>query len=951
MPDALPDPASLFRLDDPAAWDAVQDAEAVSALMRRLFGPWRAAMDAASIEPEFAVRITPAYPMLMLVRVLVGDAPPVFAVLGPDFLRYLEGTLADFTDVNLRQPPELDDEADAIVYLRAFLEIARGDEGWRLVERAADLDQAADLVGAGQEAAQAVLHPIRLAPQDEQGRWHARAIVQHQNHLVSRHLLLWPDGLVQTKAQENVFYDFKLARPAPFPTFHALRNGPLAGLTPEDGPEPARLLQGTLDETGMMEPAAAFPPPQHPVATQPKQIADVFRMLAGQLLDATIEKSFRPPGRSADPVSAFAEYLRTFRPTIAIETPYRELREEFARVVAEACGLPLDLDWQGGPSEAPGGRMRCGTSPSVVLLTEATFGTQADGTEREAGLVLAPIVHGPHIGLFIVERIGALQQNARDMIDLRFTVPRLDEMQFWAATRALFGPAVRRRPGARDWVGYVLPRDLARAAAAAQELGAFLRELEQTIRRRLAQYTDPTGPALADLHGMGEARYRMEELSADIAAAQRGDIPWDQVDRGYLLVGPPGTGKTTLVRALARQCGVRFVLASAGAWQEGGSLGPHVQNIRRTFREARFYAPAILFIDEIDGIGSRGKTEAHNSQYQTVVINTVLEELQGFEGREGVIVIGATNNPDDVDPALRRPGRLDRIIEVAYPNVAALAQIYDYYLARAARDGFAAPDVDAAQLARMTFGRTGSHVELYVRGAVRRARRAGRKELTAEDLLAEITDRPPAGLELQLSDGAMRRVAVHEAGHALLTLTAPLGAAGLSWASITPRANGSLGFVARGPDEQLFSTHAEMEENTRMILAGRAAEEVVFGRASISTGAGGPGNSDLAAASRTVMRMLTQFGFSEASGLLWVDWRADGEPMAVTAEAIRNLPLGNEILHEARSTLERLYGETIERITTHRAALDRIVALLIARQDVSPEELAAAMQDTATNAD
>jgi hypothetical protein len=122
-----------------------------------------------------------------------------------------------------------------------------------------------------------------------------------------------------------------------------------------------------------------------------------------------------------------------------------------------------------------------------VLLTEASFGTQADGTERDAGLVLAPIVHGPHIGLFVVERIGALQQNARDMIDLRLSIPRLDESQFWAATRSLFGNQVRRRPGARDWVGYVLPRDFARAAAAAGDLHAFLRELEETISRRLAQ--------------------------------------------------------------------------------------------------------------------------------------------------------------------------------------------------------------------------------------------------------------------------------------------------------------------------------------------------------------------------------------------------------------------------------------------------------------------------------
>ena len=187
--------------------------------------------------------------------------------------------------------------------------------------------------------------------------------------------------------------------------------------------------------------------------------------------------------------------------------------------------------------------------------------------------------------------------------------------------------------------------------------------------------------------------------------------------------------------------------------------------------------------------------------------------------------------------------------------------------------------------------------------------------------MAEILDRSLDGLRPTLPLDAMRRVAVHEAGHALWNLTSTLINRPIAMDSITPRADGSLGFVAPQRDDTLLMTRARLEEEIRIILAGRAAEDVVFGPDGIGTGAGGPAGSDLEVASRLVRRRLTQVGFSESS-LLWVDWQPHDHARGLTAEAVRNLPLGESLLEEARIMLDRLYAEATGRLAAHRPSLD-----------------------------
>lgn len=328
------------------------------------------------------------------------------------------------------------------------------------------------------------------------------------------------------------------------------------------------------------------------------------------------------------------------------------------------------------------------------------------------------------------------------------------------------------------------------------------------------------GPTLDDLYGLGAAGDWGRDLAIDLTDWKSGEISWSEVDKGILLHGAPGTGKTTFASALARTCGVEIVIASYAQRQAKGHLGDYLKAMRASFEEARKKAPCILFLDEFDSAGDRNSGASGNESYDNKAINGLLECLDGSEGREGVIVIAATNLPNKIDPALRRPGRLDKVIEIPLPYAEARAGILKYHL-KGELDG-----VDLEPVVSRTQGMAGAWLEALVRNARRTARRA-RRDLLVDDLLAALPARAPMPAE------ALARSAVHEAGHALVALEYNKE---IHFAEVCREVledsdgfNGGCVAINRPASEIYLRTESQILRMIKHLLGGLAAEEIVFG--------------------------------------------------------------------------------------------------------------------------
>ncbi len=501
----------------------------------------------------------------------------------------------------------------------------------------------------------------------------------------------------------------------------------------------------------------------------------------------------------------------------------------------------------------------------------------------------------------------------RDLVRLaeyRIVLPPLDGSAVGAVIEAVTG----RHPGAVDeaLAGRATLESLTIAIRA--DLGAE-RSLQRLVR--LLDRQDgrvETAPLLSELHGLGAAKEFSLALIKDLADYTAGKLSWAAVSpKSFLIWGAPGTGKTNLARAISREAKVNFVATSYAQWQshKDGHLGSVTQAIRNVFAEAQKNSPSILFIDEIDSIPARGSGN-RNDDWWTAITNCLLEMLDGFERREGVIVIAACNNPSKLDPALVRSGRFDRHIHIPLPDIPGLIGIFRTHLGDDLKDA----DLRAAALAAR--GHTGADVERWVREARRKARIAARP-LALQDLLDAVRDGEP-----EWPAEVRRRISHHEAGHALAMI---LGGIGEPKALSIDRTGG---LAESAPAEPQSLTRTYLEKYLMICLAGRASEELVFGEP--TAGAGGNADSDLARATKLATQLETQFGLG-SYGLLCIDG----------GDNTRDLLLFAPLREAVGRSLDRAYVAVRDLLSKHRGTLDSLAEALFANSYLDRDEIKAVL--------
>lgn len=415
---------------------------------------------------------------------------------------------------------------------------------------------------------------------------------------------------------------------------------------------------------------------------------------------------------------------------------------------------------------------------------------------------------------------------------------------------------------------------------------------------------------LRELRAFGEATDWGLQLADDLAAFKAGLLPWSEIDRGALLHGAPGVGKTTFARALAATCDVPLIATSVAQWNARDHLGATLKKMREDFAAAAKVAPSILFIDEIDGVGDRNQISDRHREYWTQIVHCALECLDGIDRREGVVVLGACNDASRVDAALRRPGRLDRSIRIPLPDAETLAAIYRHHLAGQLAE------VDLGPLSAISIGRTGAEVEQIVRMAKREARR-GQRPLALHDLVTEVR-----GAALTMSAETLRRAVVHEAGHAVAAIV--LNIASNVTVSI---GNGRLGATLFERAADHIDTRDTALNIVRQALAGRAAEHEIFGE--VSAGSGGVIGSDLEQATRIVAALEGALGLGEAG---WLTFWGDA------TDTHRHL-FQPHIATVVEKTLARLYEESRTLVASNRDSVLRVAEALEKRLHLSHEDL------------
>jgi cell division protease FtsH len=445
------------------------------------------------------------------------------------------------------------------------------------------------------------------------------------------------------------------------------------------------------------------------------------------------------------------------------------------------------------------------------------------------------------------------------------------------------------------------------------------RTVQLMPRARPAEIQPRVRPSVSwdDVAGLDEVKEELQEVVDFLRDPKRFERLGARVPKGILLYGPPGTGKTLLAKAVAHASGASFYSQSASAFVEMFA-GLGAARIRKLFSEARKHAPAIVFIDELDAVGAARTGHGLNRE-QDQTLNQLLVELDGFGSEAQVVVMGASNRIQDLDPALLRPGRFDRQVLVPPPDLAGREAILRVHT----RGKPLAAGVDLARIARQTSGLTGADLANIANEAAILAGRKRLQEIGPEELEAAM-ERVVAGLQQRrvVSEKEKRILAYHEAGHALMSHlmgdVQPVH-------KVTIVARGSaLGYTLNLPAEDRYlHTKEELVDMMKVFLAGRAAEQVVFGR--VTNGAA----NDLERATQLARAMVFDYGMSDVVASRTM--RADNYALSEETKRLRDA-------EQARLT-DQAYEEAVRLLSKHRAALDRVAVALLEKETLVREEL------------
>ncbi len=439
-----------------------------------------------------------------------------------------------------------------------------------------------------------------------------------------------------------------------------------------------------------------------------------------------------------------------------------------------------------------------------------------------------------------------------------------------------------------------------------------------------------------DVAGVDEAKEELQEVVKFLKEPERYRKLGGRMPKGVLLTGPPGTGKTMLAKAVAGEAGVPFFSISGSEFVEM-FVGVGAARVRDLFQEALKRTPCIIFIDELDALGKARSANpfagSHDEKEQT--LNQLLVELDGFDPRQGMIVLAATNRPEILDPALLRAGRFDRQVLVDRPDKKGRIAIFRVHM----KDVVIAPDVNSEVIAAATPGFTGADIANLVNEAALLAARRGGDKVTMDDF-NEAIERVVAGLQKKnriLTPEERERVAHHEMGHALLALSFP-GSDPVHKVSIIPRGAGALGYTMQRPTEDRFlMLRDELDERLIVLLGGRAAEMIIYEQA--STGAA----DDLSKASDIARNMVTRFGMNDKLGLVTYENEPNGflqkQFMATLDQRLYSDRTARDIDEQVRQIVEAAYDRAYSMLNEKRHLLVNAARLLLEKETLTHDEL------------